>query len=720
MIDTQRDPIRSASHESLADGVQEHEKARVPPRRWSQRLWHSLKRYPLPLGALALLLLSLTFWLVGRADLANWALLTIIILGGIPLLWETLKHFAHREVSVDFIAILAIAGSLPLGQYLAGAFVVLMLSGGEALEAYALRRARSSLSALAERAPHTAHIWQDEQLINIPAERVEVGMEVVVKPGELIPVDGVIVEGSSSVSEADLTGEPVPVRKTPGMAVLSGSVNLDGVLEVRASKRSADSKYAQIVRLVQEAQAQKAPIHRLADRYSIAFTAATLLLAALAWILSKDSVYALAVLVVATPCPLILATPIAIMSGIDVAARHGIIVKSGAAIEQLGEVDVAVFDKTGTLTLGMPKVTTIVLEKSPATTSSNSEAVDPPVDSLAHHEILPQQELNLANQREGEDILLRYAASVEQLSTHILARAIVEAAQERKLPLSLASDFEEMFGKGVYGSVPLIKEDQWTEQLCTDGEQQPEYRAAPETANSEVVVAVGNHTFMLHLGIIPSPALVAERERRIALGQICSFVALEGQVAGLIILEDVPRAELSRLSPDLKREGIQQTVLLTGDGEVVAQQIGQAAHIDRIVAHCLPEEKVRVVQELVNQKRRVLMVGDGINDAPALAAATVGMALGTQGLTAAATAADTVLLSTDILRVVTAVHLGRRVMRIALQGIWVGMGLSAIAMLFAAFGFISPAAGAILQEGVDVIVILNALRVGQVKVEEMK
>jgi cation transport ATPase len=328
---------------------------------WPQRIWQAIRNYPIPLGALVLLLVSLVLWLVGRTDLAKWALLVIVLMGGIPLLWDTLKHIIHREFSVDFIAILAITGSLLLQEYLAGAFIVLMLSGGEALEAFALRRARTSLSALAERAPRTAHIWQGDQLTSIPAEAVEVDMVIVVKPGELIPVDGIVTSGSSSISEADLTGEPMPVRKTPGMLVFSGSVNLDGVLEVRASKRSAESKYAQIVRLVEEAQKQKAPIHRLADRYAVGFTIAAIALAGLSWAISKDSVFALAVLVVATPCPLILATPIAIMSGIDLAARNGIIAKSGAAIEQLGEVDVAVFDKTGTLTLGIPKVTAIVL-----------------------------------------------------------------------------------------------------------------------------------------------------------------------------------------------------------------------------------------------------------------------------------------------------------------------------------------------------------------------
>jgi heavy metal translocating P-type ATPase len=537
---------------------------------------------------------------------------------------------------------------------------------------------------LAERAPRTAHIWHGDELVSIPAEQVDVGMEIVAKPGELIPVDGVVTSGSSSLSEADLTGEPVPVRKTPGMLVLSGSVNLDGVLEIRASKRSAESKYAQIVRLVEEAQTQKAPIHRLADRYSIWFTIAAVSLAGLAWAISGDSVYALAVLVCASPCPLILATPIAIMSGIDLAARNGIIAKSGAAIEQLGEADVAVFDKTGTLTLGMPKVTTIV----PASQEQRGAAAVVEDGHAGLH----------LHTDDDEGTLRRLAASVEQLSTHILARAVVEAAQEHSIPLSSADGFEETFGKGVRGRVPLIAEDR---------------QGMWPSANGSVEVAVGNRTFMQHLGIAVPAALLAEREQRVDLGQICSFIAVERLVEGLLVLEDVPRADLSRLSSDLRAAGIKETILLTGDSETVARQIGAIAQVDRVIARCLPEDKVRTVRELEQQGHRVLMVGDGINDAPALAAATVGMALGTQGLTAAASAADTVLLSTDILRVARAARLGRRVMHVARQGIWVGMGLSAIAMLFAAFGFITPAAGALLQEAFDVIVILNALRAGR-------
>lgn len=651
---------------------------------WVKRVWNTMKRYPIPLGTTLLLLVSFILWLVGRGDLANWVLLAVTLLGGIPLLWETVQQMFRKEFGVDVIAILAIGGSIWLGEYLAGALVVLMMSGGEALEAYALRRARSSLSALAERAPRTAHIWRGDELVSIASEQVEVDMEIVVKPGELIPVDGIVTSGSASVSEADLTGEPVPVRKSPGMLVLSGSVNLDSILQIRASKRSAESKYAQIVHLVEEAQAKKAPIHRLADRYSVGFTLATVGLAGLAWLLSGDSVNALAVMVVASPCPLILATPIAIMSGIDLAARNGIIVKSGGAIEQLGEVNVAVFDKTGTLTLGTPKLTAVVL------TEQQGEGRS--ITNEDRQESLP------ATGNLYEQTLLRWAASLEQMSTHILAHAVVEAAQQRALPLSIVENFEEVFGKGVHGRVPLVSGD-----VQMEGQEK----------GACVEVAVGNRTFMKHLGIVVPASLLSERERRVEQGQICSFVAVNMQVVGLLVLEDIPRADIAHLSADLRAAGIKETILLTGDSDVVAQRVGKIAQVDRVIARCLPEDKVRTVKELERQGYRVLMVGDGINDAPALATATVGMALGTQGLTAAATAADTVLLSTDILRVVRAVRLGHRVMRVALQGIWLGMGLSAIAMLFAAFGFINPAPGALLQEAFDVVVILNALRAGR-------
>jgi heavy metal translocating P-type ATPase len=542
---------------------------------WPQRFWLLIKRYPIPCGSLLLMAVSFVLWLAGHSDLADWALLAVVLLGGLPLLWETIWQLLHKEFSIDVIAVLAISGSFLLGQYLAGALIVLMLSGGEALEAYALRRARSSLSALADRAPRTAHIWQGEELVTLPAEQVEIGMEVVVKPGELLPIDGIVTSGASSLSEADLTGEPVPVRKTVGMPVLSGSVNLDSVLHIRASKRSAESKYAQIVRLVEEAQTQKAPIHRLADRYSIWFTLVAIALAGLAWGLSGDSIYALAVLVVATPCPLILATPIAIMSGIDLAARNGLIAKSGAAIEQLGEVDVAVFDKTGTLTLVMPKVTDIVL----------ADGDEPPV--------LAANEENVLSTDASKDGLLCLAASLEQLSTHILAQAVVGAAQQRGLPLSSVSDFEESFGKGVRGRVPMRP------TTISDG------RAEDLGVQADMAeVAVGNRTFMKHLKIPILDGLLSERERRVDAGQICSFIAVSKQVKGLLVLADVPRADLGRLSMDLRAAGIKETILLTGDSEVVAQQIGALAQVDRVYSRCLPEDKVGSLSEDQAESKR--------------------------------------------------------------------------------------------------------------------
>lgn len=630
-------------------------------------IWRQLSRFLVPAGSLLLLFAALVPWLAGRDDLARWPLLAIIVLGGLPLAWETINQLLQGEFGVDVIAILAIGGSLALGEYLAGALVVLMLSGGEALEAYALRRARSSLKALAERAPRTAHVRQGDELITVAADSVEVDQVVVVKPGELMPVDGVVMRGSSSVSEADLTGEPLPVCKEPGALTLSGSVNLDSVLDVRATRRSAESQYAQIVRLVEAAQEHKAPIHRLADRYAVWFTALAILLAIGAWAVSGDSVYGLAVLVVATPCPLILATPIAIMSGVNLAARNGIIVKSGAAMEQLGEVDVAVFDKTGTLTLGTPRLMEIVLDSQEASETT----------SIPH------------------ETLLQYVASVEQFSAHILARAVVEAAREKGIALLSARHVHEVAGKGILGRI-----------AGAGGAQ------AIASHMGEAEVAIGNRTFMEYLEIpLPQP-LVAERERRTNEGQIASFIAVDRRIIGLIVFADAPRQDLAQLSTELKAAGIVETVLLTGDGKTVANQIGALAQVDRVVAHCLPDEKVTVVADLEAADHRVLMVGDGVNDAPALALATVGLAMGVQGLTASAAVADAILLSPDILRVVTAVRLGRRVMRIARQGIWLGIGLSIVAMIFAALGYIQPAAGAVLQEVVDVLVILNALRVG--------
>lgn len=632
-----------------------------------------IRSFPIPFAALVLLAVSGVLALAGPRDVWRWPLILIIVAGGAPLLVETTRQLLRREFGVDLLALLAILGSLFLGEYLAGSVIVLMLSGGKALEAFALTRARSSLSALAERAPRVAHLFVDGALVTVPADSVEVGAQVIVKPGEVIPVDGVVAEGVSSVSEADLTGEPVPLRKEPGAIALSGSVNLDAPLRITATKRSAESQYAQIVRLVEEAQASKAPIHRLADRYAVWFTAIALTIAGAAWIATGRPVDALAVLVVATPCPLILATPIAIMSGIDRAARDGLITKSGATIEELGEVDVVVFDKTGTLTLGAPRMIEITPVASAPDTAPESAPVVTP---------LPQSTL--------EDTLVALAASVEQYSPHILARAVVEAAHESGAPLMDVTDMGEIPGQGIHGAVMY-----------------------GQIGLPPIDVAIGSGVYMNSLGVDVPADVAIERARRTEQGQIVSYFALDRRLVALIVFADVPRPELAQLAPSLKAAGIEQTVLLTGDGATVAAQVGALAQVDRVVAHCLPDQKVAIVRELEADKHRVLMVGDGVNDAPALAAATVGIAIGAQGLTAASSAADAVLLSPDILRVASSVRLGRQVMRVARQGIGIGIGLSILAMLIAALGYIPPTEGALLQEGIDVLVILNALRAGR-------
>ena len=675
---------------------------------WSalRSLGDIIRRYPLPVGALALLVVSGGLWLAGRDDLARYPLIIIGVVGIAPLLWDTVRQLLRREFGVDLLALLAIGGSLLLGQYLAGAIIVLMLAGGEALEAFALRRARSSLASLAERAPRTAHILRGADVITIPAEAVTPGMEVLVKPGEIVPVDGVVTRGSTSVSEADLTGEPTPVRKEAGALTLSGSVNLDSVFYVRATKPSAESQYAQIVRLVEEAQQRKAPIHRLADQYAVWFTLLALVIAGLAWVFSGDSMYALAVLVVATPCPLILATPIAIMSGVDAAAHKGVIVKSGAVIEQLSLVDAAVFDKTGTLTLGRPELIEIL----PVGTAGEDDGA-----SAVGQGGSPAY---------SADTLLQFAASVEQFSPHILARAVVEAARERGMTFTLATDVEDVAGKGTNGRVPIGRPS----ALASASSAEPDHDAVAsiwaspdgppvtteeQRAGAYVAVAIGNRTFMRRLEIPLSETLLATREQLTREGRMASFLAVEGRVVGLLVFADRPRPELAQLVPALKAVGVQQTALLTGDGPVVAQQVGKLAGVDRVVAQCLPEEKVRVVRELEQQGHHTLMVGDGVNDAPALASATVGLAMGAQGLTAASSAADAVLLATDVLQVAAIVRLGKQVVRVARQGIWIGIGLSVVAMVVAAVGLLTPTMGAILQEGIDVLVILNALRAGR-------
>jgi heavy metal translocating P-type ATPase len=572
----------------------------------------------------------------------SWAATTAVAL--LPLTASIVSALRHSKLGVDAIALLAMAGALLLGQYLAGAIIALMLAGGQALEHFADSRARRELSSLLQRAPRVAHRCEGETVTSIDVEEVALGDLLLIKPGEVVPVDGVVLGKTAVLDEAALTGEAVPVEHREGEQVRSGAINsARGPFNMRAIALARDSTYAGIVRLVEEAQASKAPLIRLADRYSMWFLPLTLAAAALAWIISGQPMRALAVLVVATPCPLILAAPVAIVSGISRAACRGIIMKGGAALETLARCVVLVLDKTGTVTGGSPVITD--------------------VESFGHYDA---------------DQLLQLAASLDQISPHVLAGPILKAAHDRQLSLYFPTDVKEELGSGIRGYV------------------------------SGHLVELGRSGWVL--GDRPAPPELRRLRRRTALeGSSSVIVAVDGEIAGALVLEDPIRPDAPLTLRSLRSLGFKKIFLLTGDHEDVAKVVGDVLGVDRVFAERSPAEKVAAVRE-ARREGTTVMVGDGINDAPSLAAADVGVALGARGATASSEAADIVLLVDRIDRLAEGVQIARRSRHIALQSIFVGMGLSSIAMIVAAAGLLPPVAGALLQEAIDVLVILNALR----------
>ena len=570
-----------------------------------------------------------------------WALTTAVVL--VPLVLAVVRDLRRGEPGVDLIALLAMAGSLVLGQYLAGAVIALMLSGGQALEAFAGARARRELAALLERAPKAVHRYEDGVLTSPPIEEVRPGDLLLVKPGEVVPVDGLVEDETAVLDESALTGESRPVERLAGELARSGTVNGGAPFRMRAVATAAESTFAGIVRLVREAEASKAPFVRLADRYALIFLPLTLAIAGIAWALSGDPVRALAVLVVATPCPLILAAPVAILAGVSRSANRGVIVKGGQALEALARARILLLDKTGTITAGMP--------------------------SLSDIETLG---------REAAPEVLRLAASLDQVSQHVLAAAVVRAARDRGLPLSFPERVTERPGQGIQGEV--------------EGRR----------------VALGKLSFVQQDGVL-SEGISRVRRRTALEGSSSVFVAVDGEVAGALILHDPVRPDSPRTLRALRRAGIERVVLVTGDHPEVAKTVGDEIGADLVLAERSPEQKVAAV--LAERARGLtLMVGDGINDAPALAAADVGVAMGARGATASAEAADVVVTVDRLDRLAEALAIARRSRAIALQSVAVGMGLSFAAMLFAAAGYLLPVAGALLQEAIDVAVILNALR----------
>jgi heavy metal translocating P-type ATPase len=575
----------------------------------------------------------------GALSGAIWAAVTLPVLAA--LLVEIVTSLRRGDVGLDIVAALSMTAALAVGENLAAAIVALMYAGGQYLEAFAERHARREMTALLARVPRTAMRHRDGQLEEVALDLIMPGDRLLVRQGDVVSVDGTVVEGVAVLDQSALTGEAMPVQLNPGQAALSGSTNVGDAFDLVASRLAAESTYAGVVRLVEAAQRSRAPMARMADRYAMAFLAVTAVMASAAWWLTGDPVRAVAVLVVATPCPLILAVPVAIVAGLSRAAKLGILIKGGKAIETLARVRALVIDKTGTLTIGQAKI----------------------VSTRAAEGVTP-------------DEVLRIAASLDQASKHIIAQTIVDEARTKGLALSIPSEVVETPGEGLVGRV--------------DGRQ----------------VMVGGLHFIASK-VDGSTLALLDHER--PPGAMAAAVAADGKLLGVLILADELRAGTEQLLRALRVLGIERIVLATGDRHEVAKFFSAGLSIDLVRSELTPDQKILVV--LSERKNGpVMMIGDGVNDAPALAAADLGLAMGAKGAAASSEAADVVLLVDHLDRVLPAIQIARRSRMIALQSVIAGIGLSFAAMIAAALGYIVPVEGALLQEVIDVAVIFNALR----------
>ncbi|RUV40904.1 MULTISPECIES: heavy metal translocating P-type ATPase [unclassified Mesorhizobium] len=590
------------------------------------------------------LVLGLGVWRSGIGPLSPetiWTAATLPVVTGLAI--SILRDFWIGRIGVDAIALVSMSAALQLGQPLAAVVVAIMYAGGTVLEDFARGRAERNLRALTDRAPRVAHRKFAHGTDAVPIEQVAVGDELLVRAGELLPVDGILIDASAVLDESTVSGEPLPERRGAGDALRSGTVNAGEAFVMRASAVADNSTYAAIVRMVAAAQTAKAPFIRIADRFALLLLPVTLLLAGIAWRLSGDPIRGLAVLVVATPCPLILAAPVAFIGGVSRAARAGILMKGSAALEALAQIRTAIFDKTGTLTLGGAELIEI--------------------------DVAPGQHA---------DELLRLLASLEQASHHVLADSIVRIARHRKLTLSQPCDVCEHRGEGLKGLVNGISVAAGSRPLVLGGEQLPRWAKTGEKRHRSAQV-------------------------------LRVFVTLDGRLAGIFTFGDAIRADAVETVGALRSAGVTRIIMLTGDDGAAAEKISASLKLDAVFADATPADKVGTV-EAEKATAPTMMVGDGINDAPALAAATVGIALGARGGTAASEAADVVLLTDSLQPVAQALRIARRTRGIALQSIIIGLALSGAAMIAAAMGHLTPVAGALLQEGIDVAVILNALR----------
>nr|WP_245610567.1 heavy metal translocating P-type ATPase [Gulosibacter bifidus] len=623
------------------------------------------RRYPIVLCTLILLPIVIALALGGLGNVAQPVATGYVAIIIVITVIDMVRDILRGNFGLDILAVVAMSAAIAVGEYIAAMIVVLMLSGGEALEDYAASRATKDLDALLKRAPQRAHrlgTQTDDTALtsttdelpastDVPVDEVTPGDILLVKPAEVIPVDGELLTANAEIDESQLTGESLPAAYVAGDHIRSGAVNGHTAIRIRATASAKDSQYQQIIALVSEAEQAKAPTVRVADRFAIPFTLVSLAVAGLSWWLSGEATRFAEVLVLATPCPLLIAAPVAFMGGMSRASREGVVVKGGATLEQLAKAKTVAFDKTGTLTHGEPELTAIQLHESFA--AGNTDV---------------QQAATLDDQALE---LLRLTASAEQYSTHVLAAGIIDAAQSRGLALATTDTAEEIATNGV--------------DACIDGRH----------------VRVGKLAFIRELDAnAPESELTA--------GETAVYVAIDGVYAGVLRIADRLRGNAADTVTHLRGNGIEHVVILTGDNQHTADALAAQAGIAEVHGNLLPQDKVRLVAE--QGARPVIMVGDGVNDAPVLAAADVGIAMGARGATAASESADAVIVRDDISMVARAVSIGRHTYQVAITAIWIGIALSLGLMTIAAFGYIPAIWGALSQELVDLAAILYALR----------
>lgn len=554
----------------------------------------------------------------------------------LTMLVGMVKTLRSGKYGVDLLAILAVVATLAVGEYWAAMVILVMLTGGDALEDYAAKKANTELKALLDNSPRFAHVVTPDGSKDVPVNDVPVGAKIIVKPGELVPIDGLIIKGTGEFDESSLTGEARPVAKTVGDTVMSGSINGDEAITLTVTKLAKDSQYQQLVKLVQEAEQTPAHFVRLADRYAVPFTVAAILVSLLAWWLSKDPRRFAEVLVVASPCPLILAAPVAMVSGMSRASRNGIVVKTGSVLEKLAGARTGAFDKTGTITNG----------------------------HLTVAQILPAGTIT-------KERLLHLAASAEQDSSHILARSLLAYASQHNISLAAVSGLTEETGKGI---TAMIEDHQ---------------------------VKVGKRQF------------VAPQNQQAALDTTAIYVSVDGTYYRAIAFTDHVRPEAAQTMTKLKAAGVTNLIMLTGDQRAIAQQVAKAVGISTVKADLLPQDKIAALQSIPQSEHPVFMVGDGVNDAPSLATADVGIAMGAHGSTAASETADVVILKDDLAKVAKAVTISQDTLRIAKQAVLIGIAICTVLMLIASTGVIPAFVGAMLQEVIDTVSILWALKARQ-------